>query len=931
MILQQQQYPNRNELNIPFNATLFIPLQKRCCSLRTKSGQSIKLDVSTSIRNSSQNNGEDDDTDTDTDIGFLLVGRRAATADIRCDHKSISRNHAALYYLPSSSSSNNSTVVETTSSSTCDIILQDLGGKHGCHVNDKRLAKNERRVVIHGDDIRFGNVRDQSFKVEILDDRMDRMNKMKEGEEEVEMNDVNDDSNNNNNTNHNNNNNNNNNANDNSHNSAIPPTTTITPHNTHNRPLIPTTKTITKQKNPFQGLTGRALREAEIAAATASLDIDPVYVTDCTTVVDDDNYDDNNNFSAMGLPSNFGGSNPNNNNNNNNNDTDSNVGGDERSSSMRRRNEHLNVPVSSSFSIPPPPSTVTSSSLSLSKASQNNRRSPSVVSITLDPSGSRLVIAHTDGSLRLYDLPSLDPIHPKPFRTVSIQEGHPLTASQFSPTGDRILCGTSSASPMLVDREGRELTDCARGDPYSVDVSRTVGHTASVTGVTWHPLLSQLSLTSSIDGSIRLWDWDNGGTVFGKMKCCYVYSIKSAKSKRTRVQCISFAPGGRFFAVGTCCGSLQIWKFVSISSSSSSSLSSSGSKRPLGIALEAGMDGEGGEGVVSISYSNDGRRIACRGGDGVVTVWDTKQLMTSGGSQKRNSAVAPYAICTDLKPCRNGSGSSGGNGGVAFSPDGNILCAGTAGTGKESGGKGRIVDSETKGNNGMGGRLKFYKLPPVVLTSTISTVVGDGVNGGLGLVNLPPLYVTDTLAKGGHVDVVMVEWHVKLNQIFIGLSDGSVQIFFDETLGSKGGAVIASSNAPRVRDSLSDLIKSRAPMGSSGVNPDKILAPHALPLFGGHVRKKRSRDDDPNEDDPRNKTKPDPPSSGIKMGEGTSASLNFTQFIVTSKSMAKNKNIAGKDPREELFKYSEGKSYLREKEGDKILAQRTAEEDEEEE
>jgi len=115
MISQQQQYPKRNELNIPLNATLLIPLQKEqqlynnswCCFLRTKSGQSIKLDVSTSIRNSSQNNGEDDDTDTD--IGFLLVGRRAATADIRCDHKSISRNHAALYYL--SRSNSNSTVV----------------------------------------------------------------------------------------------------------------------------------------------------------------------------------------------------------------------------------------------------------------------------------------------------------------------------------------------------------------------------------------------------------------------------------------------------------------------------------------------------------------------------------------------------------------------------------------------------------------------------------------------------------------------------------------------------------------------------------------------------------------------------------------------------------------------------------------------------
>ena len=44
-----------------------------------------------------------------------------------------------------------------------------------------------------------------------------------------------------------------------------------------------------------------------------------------------------------------------------------------------------------------------------------------------------------------------------------------------------------------------------------------------------------------------------------------------------------------------------------------------------------------------------------------------------------------------------------------------------------------------------------------------------------------------------------------------------------------------------------------------------------------------------------------------------------------------NKNVAGKDPREELFKYNEGKSYVsRAYEGNiqKILAEKTVEEEE---
>ena len=59
--------------------------------------------------------------------------------------------------------------------------------------------------------------------------------------------------------------------------------------------------------------------------------------------------------------------------------------------------------------------------------------------------------------------------------------------------------------------------------------------------------------------------------------------------------------------------------------------------------------------------------------------------------------------------------------------------------------------------------------------------------------------------------------------------------------------------------------------------------------------------------------------------------LNFAQYIKKSTNYANNKNIAGKDPREELFKYSEGKSYAsRAYEGDvqRILAEKTVEEEE---
>ena len=60
--------------------------------------------------------------------------------------------------------------------------------------------------------------------------------------------------------------------------------------------------------------------------------------------------------------------------------------------------------------------------------------------------------------------------------------------------------------------------------------------------------------------------------------------------------------------------------------------------------------------------------------------------------------------------------------------------------------------------------------------------------------------------------------------------------------------------------------------------------------------------------------------------------MNFSQYVKqTTGYLKKDKNVAGRDPREELFKYSEGKSYVSKAyEGDvqRILAEKTVEEEE---
>ena len=76
---------------------------------------------------------------------------------------------------------------------------------------------------------------------------------------------------------------------------------------------------------------------------------------------------------------------------------------------------------------------------------------------------------------------------------------------------------------------------------------------------------------------------------------------------------------------------------------------------------------------------------------------------------------------------------------------------------------------------------------------------------------------------------------------------------------------------------------------------------------------------------------PQPPAKGFHVGGKSSTNSTFTQFIVDATTKGQ-KAIAGRDPREALFQYKEGKSYISDAyKGNKevILADKTVEQDEE--
>lgn len=775
----------------------------------------IRLDASTCLRQPAQNGRSlvvgrhvSVPTSVDTNSNSKTTTTRRNTpanslADIRIQHKSMSRKHAVFYYQRSIASS---TEVCWT------LRLKDLGSKYGTTVNGQRIATgndddnhNNTIVLQHGDTIVFGNVRETVFRVHWKHDPTIAPTSLS---------------------------------------TATTATTTIpvsvdsqsvelATNDPHRQPLPDTTPDILERAG--QGLTGRAKRQAEIAAMMATLDQTPHYhqpqleepLPDRQTAIhhhNDNTTDDHLSITAE-------------NRNNNNNSW----------------KPPLPLPVSQRLVL----------------ASESERHNETTC-LAMDPSGARFVVGGRDTMLRFYDFGGMDQSRTGAFQSVLVDDGHWLVDVCYSNTGDRILVGTGSVQPKVLTRDGEEILQFVRGDMYVTDQAKTKGHTAAVTGVSWHPLERDLVLTSSLDGSARLWNL-NGKTSFSMLVCDKVFLVKNERGQRTAVTVVCFHPGGREFAVGTACGSVQIWNRHRVAA------------RPERAVYNA--HGKGNP-VYALCYNADGSQLLSRSpSDDTAKAWNAQRLSRS---------AQPTAIFRGLSTIHDRAN-------AVWSPDGNFVCAGSAEVQKIDG-KRREV-----------GALHWYQLG-LIKNKDSRQSMGAGTTSSLPH-TLDPVHSIDMVDNAAPV---VVNWHARLNQIVVGCSDGSVSVFYDPTLSSKG-ALMPASKVSRGVDSLSELLKSKAPTGSAAF-VGEIVTPFAS--SDGTNKKKRKFDE------PVHTMEPERPTSGKhKTGSQAGGVTNFQQFVA-DQTQVKGKVIAGRDPREALLQYQKGKSYLGKE--TKILAEKTAEEEEEE-
>ena len=114
---------------------------------------------------------------------------------------------------------------------------------------------------------------------------------------------------------------------------------------------------------------------------------------------------------------------------------------------------------------------------------------------------------------------------------------------------------SASSQAKVLDRDGHELLQCVKGDPYVIDVGRNKGHVGPLTSGCWHPKIKDEFLTASQDNSLRLWLVDYKGR-----KSKAVIKTKSKKSGlKTVPTACTFSRDGLLVAATCQDGSIQMW------------------------------------------------------------------------------------------------------------------------------------------------------------------------------------------------------------------------------------------------------------------------------------------------------------------------------------------------------------------------------------
>jgi WD40 repeat protein len=244
----------------------------------------------------------------------------------------------------------------------------------------------------------------------------------------------------------------------------------------------------------------------------------------------------------------------------------------------------------------------------------------SMSAVAFSPNGKLLASGDDNGAVQLWDPATGRPAGAPLQAGGDLQGG--VNALAFSPDGKML----ASADDESIIR----LWDPATGRPVGKPLT-TPGSQFGVTGIAFSPN-SRLLASADSYGVIRLWNPATGRPVGAPI------------TEGHGVAAVAFSPDGRLLATADSYGMVRLWNPAT--------------GRPAGNPLQAGSSPQGG--AAAVAFSPDGKVLASADGDGAIRLWDPATGQHEG------------------VPIQTGSATKGGVSEVAFSPDGKLLASSDA-------------------------------------------------------------------------------------------------------------------------------------------------------------------------------------------------------------------------------------------------------------
>lgn len=279
-----------------------------------------------------------------------------------------------------------------------------------------------------------------------------------------------------------------------------------------------------------------------------------------------------------------------------------------------------------------------------------------VTTLTVDPSGSRLITGSSDCTVKFHDFASMTPTTLRAFKSVdptatkasANSETHPVNHVEFNPLSpSQVLVISATPQAKILNRDGEVLTEFVKGDMYLRDMHNTKGHISEITTGTWHPTDKNLCVTAGTDSTLRVWDTNFQRT----QKDVIVHKSRAAGSAgRTRITAVAWGSpvqgGSSLLVAAALDGSLVMWG------------GDGPYTRPVAEIRDAHKKDTWTGGL---AISTDGRTVVSRGGDDLIKLWDTRKF-------KQPISVVEHPSTSDQYANTN----------IRFSPDSSSIITGSA-------------------------------------------------------------------------------------------------------------------------------------------------------------------------------------------------------------------------------------------------------------